>query len=366
MLHKQGKRVAILNIYGEDKEGTFENIPIINLPFKLPIPDDKWQLVPKNKLNSLYCKLRFLWQQHTYIKQVLAYAMPLADTFYFGSHHLLMSRQLLRCPKPCFIWGLRSNRMRFSLKRAIKKPIEAIQASRIKRAFFHNPNCMLFVSNGIIKEEFASLGVPNKRMVIREERCVEEKSDANISKMGQNPSFLVIGQLRQEKQVPFTIEAFKNANIENSKLYLIGRSHQGYEKEILHAIGEDKRIERKNEFLSYEDFNAYFSKAHFVLFADEEGDSCITNGTMMEALINHRPIICPNYNPYSYYINKYHVGITYDPGDLGSYANALRKATGLTTESFLPNIESFLKTIDFNNASKQLVTDIDSIIAKQT
>ena len=79
---------------------------------------------------------------------------------------------------------------------------------------------------------------------------------------------------------------------------------------------------------------------------------------MMEALINHRPIICPNYNPYTYYIERYHVGILYTPHDISSYAEAMQRATQLGVEYFVPFIDEFLKTIIFDRVSSDLYSGI--------
>lgn len=358
MLQSQGLHVAILDVYDEDKEDKIEEIEVVHLPFKRAIPNDRWQLAPKNKLHSLACKLRFLWQQHQYMKQVVKFIEPMADQFYCGSYHVLMSPLLLSMNKPSYFWGLRSSRMTGFRRKFKNDPVEAINAIRLKRAFFKNDNCRLFVSNEIIREEFHNLGIDENSLVIREERCIETIGDAKMENMDANPSFLVIGQLREQKNIPVTIEAFKQANISTSKLYLIGRSQGKYEQLIYETIHSDERITRKNEFLEYSDFHNYFSKSHFVLFADEKGESCITNGTMMEALINHRPVICPDYNPYSYYINKYNIGLVYQPKNVASYAAALQKATELGTEYFLPNIEQFLETITFRQVSEQLVHDL--------
>lgn len=358
MMKSQGLRVAILDIYGEDSEDRVEGIEIIHLPFKPYIPNDKWQLAPKNKVHSLVCKLRFLWEQHHYIKKIIKFIEPLANRFYCGSYHLLMSPLMMNMSKPVYFWGLRSRRMTTHLSRFKREPVEAIQSIRLKKTFLKNENNHLFVSNEIIRNEFLALGVSSERMVIREERCIDKQGSNSVDSLDKTMSFLVIGMLRKEKNLPLTVNAFKKADIPSSKLYLIGRSREKYEQVIEKAIEGDKRILRKNNYLEYDDFNAYFAKSHFVLFADEQGESCITNGTMTEALINHRPIICPDYNPYAYYINKYGVGLVYRPGDATNYATTLQQAAKLGTEYFLPYINHFLETITFEQVSQQLVRDL--------
>lgn len=362
MLKSQGLRVAILDVYGEDKEDLIEGIEVVHLPFKDPIPNDKWQLAPKNKLHSLVCKLRFLWQQHHYTKKIIEFIEPMADQFYCGSYHVLMSPLLMSMKKITYFWGLRSSRMTNFCHKFRREPIEAINALMLKHAFFRNVCCRLFVSNEIIQEEFRHLGIDENRLVMRKERCVETIGDANTGSMDPNPAFLVIGQLREQKNIPLTVEAFRQANIPASRLYLIGRSQGKYEQTISKAIQDDERIIRKNEFLEYSDFFNYFAKSHFVLFADEQGESCITNGTMMEALINHRPVICPDYDPYSYYVKNYKVGLLYDPQNINAYAEAMKRAAELGVGHFLPNIKEFIENITFDRVSRRLVQDLEHTI----
>lgn len=360
MLQHEGQQVAILNIYGEDSKDSIEGIPIINLPFTPHIPNDKWQLHKKNKLHSLFCTIRFLYQEHCYIKKVVKTIEPLANNFYCGSYHLGMSRQFLYMKKTCFYWGLRSNRMNNFMRHFIKNPILGIRMLQLKKAFMRNPQQKLFVSNHIIMNEFERIGIPSNRLIIREERCISQLTSACLDSRNKKLTFLVIGKLRKEKHVDITIMAYKYANIPDSELKLIGKENPKYEPIINKNIMGDSRIERISLYLSYEDFNKWFKLSHFVLFADEKGASCITNGTMMEALINYRPIICPNHNPYTYYINKYNIGLLYEAGNIESYASALKKANELGTEYFIPNITTFLKTILFDKVSKSIVTRINN------
>ena len=351
MLQSQGLKFAILDIYGEDNGNEVEGVEIIKLPFKASPP--QYQKI------KLIGKIEFLLWQKRYFKKVVKYITPLAKKFYFGSYHVQMPTVLFKIKKPCFYWGLRSSRMT-NFTRMLKNQdfINVLHAIKQRYLFMRNPKQGLFVSNEIIKKEFEDLGINTNRLVIREERCIEQVTSSNYDKCSIHPSFLVIGQLRKQKNLPRTIEAFKLANIPDAKLYLIGRSQGKYEEEITAAINHDKRIVRNNSFLEYDDFLNYYTNAHFVLFADEEGDSCITNGTFTEALIRNRPVIAPDYNPYRHYINKYGIGILYSPMDIDSYANALKKATELGVAHFQLNIDKFLKEITFDKVANDLVVDI--------
>lgn len=355
-LKYSGMKVAILDVFREYSVSEIEGIRVIHHNVKLKVPVVRWT---SNKFVNLFKKLSFLCLQHRFMKAIVIEITPLADQFYFGSYYELVSSVLISMKKPSYFWGLRSIRFKYpTFKDILKEPVAGIHKWYINRMFKANPYQRLFVSNQIIFYEHVALGIPQERMIIREERVVKEKTTPLLEKLTSNVSFLTIGLLRKEKNIDKTIDAFKLANIEDAKLYLAGRSAKGYETIIEKAIGKATNIVRINAFLEYEDFFKYFIQSHFVLFADSQGSCCITNGTMMEALIHHRPIICPDYAPYKYYIEKYHIGLLYDPTNLESYSNTLKLAASMGTTSFQQSIDKFLETIMFDKVSRELVGKI--------
>lgn len=358
MMQSQGLMVAVFDVFHEIQEDVREGVPVIHWKSKCIIPDDSWMLRKHSKWETAFKSIKFLIQTHCYFKEVVAFIQNKADAFYCGSYHKGISTELFLLQKPCYYWGLRSERLTFTWHKLFPSPFVGLHVLLQRHRFLRNQFQRLFVSNPIILEEHIRIGVPRTRMVIREERVVEKMTDANLSMMDADVSFLVIGQLRKEKQIPVTIAAFRQANIPGSALKLIGRSLNDYEDTIENAISNDNRIVRVNEYLDYKDFFKYFSKSHFVLFADQQGPSCITNGTMMEALIHHRPVICPDYNPYKYYIEKYHIGLLYRPKDTNDYAKTIMKAANMGVSFFIPYIDEFLKTIHFTEVSKRFVQDI--------
>lgn len=355
-LKYSGMNVAILDVFKEYAVPQIEGIKVIHHHVKLKTPVVRWA---NNKFINLFKKLRFLYQQHIFMKAIVQEIAPLADHFYFGSYYELVPSVLISMKKPSFFWGLRSSRLKSpTFKDILKEPVAGIHKWYINRMFKANPYQRLFVSNQIIFDEHVALGIPPGRIVIREERVVTEKTSPLLEKLTSNVSFLTIGLLRKEKNVDKTVKAFKDANIEGAQLFLVGRSANGYETVIEKEAGKAKNIIRINAFLEYDDFFNYFTQSHFVLFADSQGACCITNGTMMEALIHHRPVICPNYNPYKYYIEKYHIGLLYEPANLESYSYTLKQAVSMGTKSFQQFIDKFLETISFDKVSQELVERI--------
>lgn len=361
MLKSQGMKVAILNIYREDNPEDYFEIDLLDLPFHDSIPDEKaWLDCNKgNVVKRLYYVIRFLSQQKRYMRKVRSFIQDKADTFYVGSYHLTMPSEFFSLKKRCYYWGLRSYRMTGFWQKFKSNPFLAFRMVNLRKKFLKNDCQCLFVSNEIIKKEFIRIGVPENRLVVREERCIEERKEYKKGSKDEEFSLLVIGGLRRQKHIETTIRAFEQATLEGSVLRIVGENRDvDYEKVIDDEIAGNPSIERINKRLQYEEFNEYMARAHFTLFADEKGLSSITNGTMMESLINFTPIIAPDYEPYTYYVNKYRIGLTYRPSDVKSYSETLSKAQMLGSDSFIENIIAFQNTIQFQTVANQLFNSI--------
>lgn len=361
LLKSQGANVAIFDLYNQLSENEVKGIHVIKWEPKSQLPDVEWMQRQHSKWETLSKFHKYTKQRNRYLKEAKKFIIDHADNFYCGSLYNGMPTLFFDIKKPCYWWGLRSSRMRIRCKEMFQSPITAINKAIERFNFIRNPFQRLFVSNAIILEEFVNIGIDRERIVIREERCISSIGTKHLDKMTPNISFLVIGMLRPEKHIPLTVSAFKAANIPDSMLFLIGRSSAGYEPVIEDAIAYIPHILRQNKYLEYDDFNQAFQKSHFVLFADEEGSSCITNGTLTEALINHRPVICPNCQPYKHYIEKFGVGLTYEAGDVASYATAIKEAYRLGVNYFMENIDDFLSTIQFDIVGQELMKSINNI-----
>ena len=229
---------------------------------------------------------------------------------------------------------------------------------QLRQAFMKNDSQFLFVSNNIIKGEFEQLGIPQKRMVIREERCIDKIGNPEYERMNLEFSLLTIGMLRKEKRIDYTISEFLKAKMPTWKYYLAGKTVGNYENVIEKVTTGKDCIIRINEFLDYNKFYQLILNSHFVVLADEKQKSCVTNGTMMEALINYRPIIAPNYEPYRSYIENYGVGIMFNPEIQGDLSRAMKEAECKGSVSFCAKIEHFLHTIEFNQVATNLYDQI--------
>ena len=357
MLKSQGEDVSIFDIFHEYNEDIVDGIPILHWKSNITVPDDSWMLRKHSFLETIWKSFQHGIQKERYMRAVKNFIVDKADFYYCGSYYNNMSTVLLSLKKPCFWWGLRSDRFHFSISKLLHRPYRALNLLIARNKFLSNSNQYLFVSNSLILEEHVRIGIPRNRLVIREERCIESMPNPNYNLVNKTFTFLTIGQLRPDKRIDFTINEFSKIKAQ-CQYVLAGKSQESYENVISNSIKAHNNIIRINKFLDYSEFNLFFQQAQFVVLADKQQVGSVTNGTFLESLINFRPVIAPNYNPYKYYIDKYQIGILFDPNVPGDLTNAMQKAIEKGCRYYENNIREFLKTIQFENLSKKLYHDI--------
>ena len=96
----------------------------------------------------------------------------------------------------------------------------------------------------------------------------------------------------------------------------------------------------------------------FLILCDKKQATNVTNGTMNEALLNGRPIIAPDYDPYRYVINKYDVGLLFNPTDESSLVNVIKKAAQSKASAYLEQLISYQKSLLFENVAKEFCSNL--------
>ena len=357
MLDYSGFSVAIVNYADESQNCLNHNFPILNFPTKYKRPNRDFCYDSKNKVHSFFRRLIFDYQQFRYALCFLDQINGLSNNVYAGSYSKEISLAFIigaRKKTKYFFWGLRS----YSLKNdwvSIIYPIQGIKTMLFKR----RKNINFVVSNQFIQKEFIDLGISEDRLIIRPERTILKYSPSNFDKLSTKFSLLTIGLIRREKQLEFSINSFKSI-LKNNMLFVIAGQnyHNKYENELLNIIDNSENIIRKNKYLTAFEYNDFIEKTHFLVLCDKRQKSTVTNGTMMEALLLNRPIIAPDYLPYSYYVKKYEIGYLYKPDDKASLAEQIIKAEKKGVHSFISKLEEFQKTLIFANVAKIFGDDI--------
>lgn len=303
------------------------------------------------------------FKRNQYYKSVIKQIAPLCNNIYAGSYHLTISNSWIKTIPSnvnCFFWGLRS--WWLCPSSIPKYTPNWFNAKNNLSVFKSSNNIKFFVSDNSIISEFLSLGFNRDRLVLRPERFCEN-DDVSITSMSANDelNILSIGSLRSDKRIEVISNVVKRIG---SKVHytIAGASSTEYEHIISSSIGNASNIHRINHRLTDNEFTSLLTNADFLVLCDVKQPSSVTNGTMMEALINGIPIIAPDYDPYKYYIEKYGIGILFDPDEKDSLENAIRRAIEVGRASFQTKILALKGELTYENTVKVFSNDLRKAI----
>ena len=348
-LMRCGYSVAIADVFGEAENCKIEEVPHISFDKKCPVS------ISENgvRRTDIISNIKHSWKRKQidgYLKYVMRQLRGKYHNLYAGSYFVHMTIGWLKeIPDntSVFFWGLRSSRLiEHKLKPFGKK---ALPAFRLRRYFDHHKNLKFFVSDEIIREEFIELGISPNRLVIRPERYIEKMPSGSFHKEASNRlGLLSIGSLREAKQIEKILDVLKQLNDDTITYTIAGKASDEYEKLIKSHSNGLQGVIRRNYRIPEEEYNQLIEQCDFLILCDRQQLSSVTNGTMNEALLKGKPIIAPNYNPYKFYIEKYGIGITFDPESIESLSSAILDAKQKGVACFTDNIKNYQRTLLFD------------------
>lgn len=345
MLQKCGYTVAIADVFGEAEHCQIEGVPHITFKKQCPVTIDYGShnrgiiALIKNAIDRK--------RIDGYLKYVMRELRGKYRHLYAGSYFVHMTTGWLKeIPEEssAFFWGLRSSRLvEFKLNRFHLKSYDAY---KLHRYFERHQNLKYFVSDEIIRQEFLNLGVAPNRLVLRPERIIEQLPQiSSPNKENKSLCLLSIGSLRETKRIEKILDALRDVNSMDIHYVIAGKADASYEAIIdSHRKGLDN-VERRNYRLSEEEYNTLLDQCDFLVLCDSRQLSSVTNGTMNEALLKGKPIIAPNYNPYRFFIEKYGIGIMFDPEEKHSLSDAIRSAQTMSAVAFEDAIHEYQGTL---------------------
>ena len=260
-----------------------------------------------------------------------------------------------------FFWGLRSARLVQYKSKAFD--VGGAGSYFLRKYFDKHPNLKFFVSDQLIRDEFLNLGIAPGRLVIRPERFVDDYSSGRKVSGGMF-TLLSIGSLRPEKRIERILLSLSKMNDSDMQYIIAGASKQRYEATIDEGIKKTRggMVDRRNYRLSEEEFTELINRADFLVLCDKPQASNVTNGTMNEALLAGVPIIAPNYDPYKYFIEHYHVGVMFSPDEEGGLEVAILKAKQLGREAFAQSIHNYQSLYLKKNVVKDFAESLKQVL----
>lgn len=363
MLQKCGYTVAIADVFGEAEHCQIEGVPHITFKKQCPVTIDY-----DSHNSGIIALLKNALDRKridSYLKFVMRELRGKYRHLYAGSYFVHMTTGWLEeipDESSAFFWGLRSSRLvEYKLNRF---QLKSYDAYKLHRYFENHQNLKYFVSDEIIRQEFIDLGISPKRLVMRPERIIEQLPKISTpNKDDKSLCLLSIGSLRETKRIEKILDALRDVNTLNIHYVIAGKADAAYEAVIeSHRKGLDN-VERRNYRLSEEEYNTLIDQCDYLILCDSRQQSSVTNGTMNEALLKGKPIIAPNYNPYRFFIEKYGIGIMFDPEEKLSLSDAIRRANNMGSIAFEEAIHEYQGTLLMDRVIAQFSKELRAALA---
>jgi glycosyltransferase involved in cell wall biosynthesis len=344
ILKEAGYKVAIANVFKEKELCNPEGIEHVDFEEKAPSyftsTGDKKKKV--SSIINLYYRLR----EDRYLSYIIKECGKVTSNIYLGSLTLgLPTLFLSNLDKDVnyYVWGLRSiTPLRWKFE---SKGFYNCVSRRLYNSITQNDNIKIVVSNEIIRNEFINnVGIPEGRIILRPERVIDEKPRFVPSTPGKL-NLLYIGTLRSFKRVEMCVEAMRRLNNSNIHYTIAGRCRDGsgYDKLIENRIKGLSNVTRIDRYISDEEYEDMLKSCDCLVLCDKPQESCASNGTMLEAVLHGKPIIAPDFNPFKFEIEKYHIGYLYKEGDVDSLCSALLQILNNGTSSLEISIDKYIQ-----------------------
>ncbi len=325
-------------------------------------PDIEYVSKEKNKFLKCLKEIVLDFRRYRYFSVILRETSTLTGNLYIGMLTPNVLPVMLASQKGrYFLWGIRSyylSNIGFELSR---NPFYLIKSVVLKFLIKRNKKFYLFVSNHLICNEFKKILKEKTRIIERPERLIQEMPNQEYRKLSQNFTLLTIGAIRPIKNIEFALDVVKDMNL----TYIVAGSYSNAYAEKIRGeiVGMNrKNIIAVNKYLSDEEYVDYLHKAHFVLLSDKEEPSVSSNGTFMDALLNCRPVIVPDREPFKFYIDRYGVGLKYVVDDKGSLKKAIEEARAVGIQHFADNIRKFQKNFHIESVANRLSEKFASLL----
>ena len=361
LLKDAGYKVAFADVFKEAELCNVDGIPHVSLDIKSPqvFKEPQTYYEKKSYLKELFLRIR----KDIYLYKVIKCLNGIAYNIYAGSLTLdtpMFFMRAFRRDRNYYMWALRSANV-LNWKERKLSPYYIVSKSLYDNIHKYN-NLRLIVSNELIKKEFEEkVGVKSNRLVLRPERVISQKGIVpGMGVKGKSLNLLFIGTLRPFKNVEFCLEAMKKLSNTNITYTIAGRckTDDSYNDKIRELVAELPNVRRIDRYIPDEEYENLMNDCDFLIMCDKKQASCASNGTMTEALLHGKPIIAPNFDPFKYEIERYHIGYLYEYGNIDSLCEAItfamRKGAEEFKEMLLAYQELFLREKIVNSIKSQI------------
>ena len=351
LLTTSGMKIAVINYLQNNTfhDGKGYDVIAIDINKKLP-PVVRDKIEKKDKITKILMEIWYSLRYYKYFNKIFSEILNYSDSIYLGSFSpwsLPVLINLKLRDKKIFIWGAYNQ----SLERRHRNPIKTIKSFLLRflikkqNLFFITPSLL---TKNILKDKVCA----ENKIIIKPEMTYKDVCTKTCNNINSDFLLSTITEVRGGKNIHFALDALKNMQI---KYTVAGRSWGEYGKMLDDLIEnmDEKYFTRVTKWLSNDEMKNLYKKTHFILLNYREPKYVRSYGTLFMAIKYYRPIIAPNYDPFKYCINKYNIGIKYEPNDKESLINAINEAKEKGTQFFSAGINYFRKDFEYHKVAKE-------------
>lgn len=196
----------------------------------------------------------------------------------------------------------------------------------IYRKFLASANLILFTEE-MYKTKAALEGL--KVSEVFPDRYLESLAEhTKADAVNSNIQLVTIGTISAIKNPLTFLEEWKaiDKRVTGKFAYCVyGKVMDDSADAILEAVHDCENVVFKNDYISAEEYNSLMKKADFVVIPySSDYTKYATSGVMWDCFQAQKAILCPDIEPFRYYIQEYGVGYLYTPGKLETTLNRMQ------------------------------------------
>ncbi len=192
-----------------------------------------------------------------------------------------------------------------------------------------------------------------------------ENSDSGVypERRGGEFTLLTPGAIYRSKNIDFVLDIYKKYKLD-FKYIIAGFPIDVYGRKIvktIESLGKNMSITGIFRYLPDEEYKEMIRRSSFVLLPYSTERNNGISAVMQDAFENDTPVIAPNIKPFNHYINKYSVGLLYEPND-DSFIGVLRKASKIDKIVFKDGFIAFKEDFSYVKVRERLKKMFSEII----
>lgn len=228
----------------------------------------------------------------------------------------------------CFPWAAIKHRCQYANSTAVGISIAATQAIHHTIGTYRNKVNAFIALTQFAKSVMIHAGLPEQKIYVKPNFMIDPLTDLDAEPLPRKKQFLYAGQISNFKGVDLLVSAWKKVSPKGYQLIIVG---DGAERNQLQNSMQDPNIIWLGRRPHQEIFRLMRQSQWLVM-----PTKCYEGFPMviLESISVGTPVIVPNHGPFPTIITSGKQGLTHQPNDVNTLAEAIQKASAMNPEKW--------------------------------